>query len=93
MPFTKLSGILAELLETDEDEITPKTALSDALDSLQTARLVIACEKKFRVTIFDEDVHGFKTAGDLAAYIEARRDEAGIDGDRAEREKSSWYYR
>ncbi len=92
MQFKKLANILSEPLETDADDITPETALT-ALDSLAMARAVIECEKKFRVTIFDEDVSGFKTAGDLAAYIGALLDDAGLSAERAEREKDAWYYR
>ncbi len=88
----KLAAILAEQLETDEYDITPETELS-ALDSLQMARVIIDCEKKFRITVFDEDVSGFAAAKDLASYIEARLDEAGLGQARAERERDGWYYR
>ncbi len=91
MIFDKLAKILAEPLEMDESDITPETALA-ALDSLQMAKAVIVCEKKFRITIYDEDVSAFKLAGDLAAYIEARQEEAGIDPERAERAREGWYY-
>ncbi len=92
MVFEKLAAILADPLETDENDITPETELA-TLDSLQMARVVIECEKKFRVTIFDEDVHGFSLAGDIARYIEAKLEEAGLDAERAERERDAWYYR
>ncbi len=88
---TKLAEILAEPLETDAIDITPETELA-ALDSLQMARAVIECEKKFRITVFDEDVHAFKTANDVAKYIEAKQDEAGMSAERAESERDGWYY-
>ncbi len=89
---SKLAAILAEPLEMDESDITPETELLSVLDSLQMAKVVIECEKKFRITIFDEDVHAFKTAGDVARYIEGLLDEAGIGQERAERERDGWYY-
>ena len=93
MTFEKIAEILSEMLEMDASDITPETELLGVLDSLQMARTVIECEKKFRVAIFDEDVRAFHKAGDLAAYIEARLDDAGIGEESAEREKAGWYYR
>jgi acyl carrier protein len=34
------------------------------------ARLVIQCEKYFKINIHDEDVHTFKCVKDIVEYIE-----------------------
>ena len=72
MVFQKVAGILAEIIEVEDEAITSETQLSTAIgvDALHVAKLVIECEKKFRITIHDEDVHTFKYVKDMVEYIE-----------------------
>lgn len=93
MALKKITKIISIILDTDAGEIPQADFALVELDQLQLARLVIECEKAFHVTIFDEDVHTFRTAGDIAAYIEERLDDVGLDPERALREKDGWYYR
>ncbi len=78
MVFAKVAAVLTAVAELDEDEITPGTELSKAngIDAFTLAKLVIDWEKMLQVTIWDEDVQGFKCVGDVVRYIENAREEA-----------------
>jgi len=73
--FNKLKKILAEVIYADPEDITPETELSPewGIDAISTAKLIIECEKHFKITIHDEDVHTFKTLKNLADYIEEKK--------------------
>lgn len=72
MVFQKLAGILTEIVEIDEEDITPETPLTKAagVEALQLAKLIMECERNFKVTLHDEDVHTFKCVNDIVEYIE-----------------------
>ncbi len=72
MIFKKVAKILAEIIEIDYEEITPATELTNeyAIQAIDLAKLVIECEKKFKITIHDEDVHTFKCVNDIVEYIQ-----------------------
>lgn len=74
MVFEKVAKILAEIIGMDDQDITPETALTReyGITALDVAKLVIECERKFRITIQDEDVHAFRYVSDLTDYIEMR---------------------
>lgn len=78
MVFQKVAEILSEIMEINEEEITPETELiaDNGIDAISIAKLVIRCEKKFRITIHDEDVHSFKCVYDIAKYIEKAQSDA-----------------
>ncbi len=72
MVFQKTAAILAEILDIDDEEINPETRLTidNGITALNIAKLVIECEKEFKITIHDEDVQYFKCINDIAEYIE-----------------------
>lgn len=72
MVFQRIAAILAEIIEEDSEDITPETPLTKAsgFEALQMAKLVMACEGRFKVTIHDEDILSFKCVQDLVEYIE-----------------------
>lgn len=72
MVFEKLVSMAAEILEKDEEDITPETLLTKAagVEALQLAKLVMECEGKFKIIIHDEEVHTFTCVKDLVIYIE-----------------------
>ena len=39
-------------------------------DSLEIVGMLMDVENEWNITIEDDDVHGFKTVGDVAKYIE-----------------------
>ncbi len=57
MEFEKLKKIIAEVMDTDPDSITPETSFSDDLgaDSLDLFQIIIKIEEEFDVVI-DTDV-------------------------------------
>ena len=72
MVYNRLVKILSEIIGIDYDDITPETELTiqNGIQAIDVARLVIECEKYFKVTIHDEDVHTFKCVNDIVKYIE-----------------------
>lgn len=77
MVFEKVAKILAEVIDRDSEEIGLETALTgcNGIMPIDVAKLVIVCEKKFRITIHDEDVHTFRTVNDVVEYIKRIRPE------------------
>jgi acyl carrier protein len=69
--FQKLSKILEEFIDIDGEDITLETELmiESEIKAVDIARIVIECEKQFRITIHDEDVHTFRCVNDLVEYI------------------------
>jgi acyl carrier protein len=69
--FQEVAGILAEIIDVDAEDITPETELTNeyGIKAIDVAKLVIACEKKFKIKIYDEDVHTLKCVNDVVEYI------------------------
>ncbi len=72
MVFQRVAKILSEIIELDYEDIEPETQLTtdNGIEAVHIAKLVIECEKKFNITIHDENVHSFKCVNDIAEYIE-----------------------
>lgn len=72
MFYKRLVKILSEIIGIDYEDITPETELTiqNGIQAIDVAKLVIECEKNFKVTIHDEDVHTFKRVNDIVEYIE-----------------------
>ena len=64
--------IIVEKLGVDEADVKPEASFTNDLgaDSLDTVELIMDFEKKFNVTIPDEDAEKIGTVGDAIAYIE-----------------------
>lgn len=95
MVFSKVATILAEILDIDEDEITSDMELTPEfeIEKIHIAKLVIECEKKFKISIYDEKVHRFHTVGDIVKYIEdTLLENEGNDSVSSEEERMWWYY-
>lgn len=71
MVSEKAAKILAEIIDVDWEEITLETDLIKEYDlkAVDVAKLVVECEKKFKIIIHDEDVHTFRTLNDIVEYI------------------------
>ena len=69
--FESFKQILIEDLGVSEDKITMEAELiADlSINSLELAELVYSCEEKFNVEIEDEELHKFKTVGDVVNYL------------------------
>jgi len=70
--FETLKKFLVEKLSINADDITMEAELSADLgiNSLELADLVYICEEEFNVEIADDDLHNFKTVGDVVRYLE-----------------------
>lgn len=72
MVLEKLSKIIADQLSMDQTKITAATSLKEDLnaDSLDIVEIIMSIEEEFSIQVDDEDALGFKTVGDVVAYIE-----------------------
>ena len=67
----KIARLLAEILGEDEEDITEQTEFTQeyGIDLVDVAKLVIAVEKEFDITIYDDEAAGFKNVGDFVRYV------------------------
>lgn len=72
MTASKVAYLLAEILGVEEDGITEETAFTKeyGIEPIDVAKLVIAAEKKFHVTIYDDEASAFQTVADVADHID-----------------------
>lgn len=77
MIFEKIAKIVGEVINVDYEDITADTQLIayPGIEPISIAKIVIECEKKFKITIHDEDVHNFKCIDDIVRYIKDILDE------------------
>ena len=70
--FENVKQFLVDELRVKADDITMEAELAGDLgiNSLELADLVYSCEEKFDITIDDEDLHKFRTVGDVVEYLE-----------------------
>ena len=73
MVFEKLKEIIVDQLNVEPDLITEETDIMADLsaDSLDVVEMIVELENEFNLTIDDEEVAGFKTVGDMVAYVES----------------------
>ena len=71
MGFEKLQGIIAEVLNVSEDEITTSTTFVDDLgaDSLDIFEIIAAIEEQFDIEIPQEEAEKIVTVGDAVEQI------------------------
>ncbi|MDF3002646.1 MAG: acyl carrier protein [Bacillota bacterium] len=95
MILKKATEIWADILGLEEEEITSSMELTTEfeIEKLHIAKFIIECEKTFKITIHDENVHTFHTMGDIVKYIESRlSEEDGNSSESSEDERMWWYY-
>lgn len=71
MELEKLQGIIAEVLNVSEDEITMSTTFVDDLgaDSLDIFEIIAAIEEQFDIEIPQEEAEKIVTVGDAVEQI------------------------
>lgn len=71
MEFEKLQKIIAEVLNTDTELITPDTTFIDDLgaDSLDVFQIVMGIDEEFGIEIPSEEVEKIVTVGDAVEQI------------------------
>ena len=73
MTLEIIISLLSEIISVSEKDLRGKTKLIPEynIESIDIAKLMIEIEKRFRVTIHDEDVHTCHTLDDVAEYVDA----------------------
>ena len=71
MEFEKLKGIIADVLNVDEDEITMDTTFVDDLgaDSLDVFQIIMGIEEEFDIEIAQEEAEKIVSVGDAVEEI------------------------
>ena len=71
MEFEKLQQIIAEVLNTEPDEITMNTTFVDDLgaDSLDIFQIIMGIEEEFDIEISNEDAEKIVSVGDAVEEI------------------------
>ena len=71
MEFEKLKGIIADVLNVDENEITMETTFVDDLgaDSLDVFQIIMGIEEEFDIEIDQEEAEKFVSVGDAVEEI------------------------
>ena len=71
MEFEKLKGIIADVLNVDEDEITMYTTFVDDLgaDSLDVFQIIMGIEEEFDIEIAQEEAEKIVSVGDAVEAI------------------------
>lgn len=71
MVLQAITHLLAEILGEDEEDITEQTGFTQeyGIEPIDVAKLVIAVEKKFDITIYDDEAAVFKNVGDVARHV------------------------
>jgi acyl carrier protein len=75
MTFEALVAVIAEVAEVDPSTVEPGTILADELDidSLALIEVATIIEQRGGASLFDEELTGVRTAGDLAARLQGQR--------------------
>ncbi|WP_324824745.1 acyl carrier protein [Sinanaerobacter sp. ZZT-01] len=73
MTLDIIISLLCEVISASENELSGRTPLTPEYDiePIDIAKLMIKIEKRFEVTIHDEDVHTFRTVNDVVKYVDA----------------------
>lgn len=71
MEFEKLKGIIADVLNVDEEEITMDTMFTDDLgaDSLDVYQIIMGLEEEFDIEIPQEEAEKIVSVGDAVEQI------------------------
>ena len=73
--FERLRKVVVEMLEVEEDRVTPEASFVDDLgaDSLDLIELITAVEEAFHIEVPDEDVGKMQTLKEAVDYIQAKQ--------------------
>lgn len=74
MTLEIIISLLSDIISVSEKDLRGKTRLTPEfnIESIDIAKLMIEIEKRFLVTIQDEDVHTFQTLDDVVDYVDAQ---------------------
>lgn len=93
MMYGEIRRMLAEILGQDEAQIAPETKLWRSVDAVSLSKLLIACERRYKITIEDERVPDFRRLADLVEYVRQKASEGRDDYVLPdERGRDAWFY-
>ena len=74
--FNKISAMIADNFDIDQDKITKDTDFTNDLDadSIDLVEFILQHEDEFGAEIPDEEAEKIKTVGDAVAYVKAHQD-------------------
>ncbi len=74
--FNKISAMIADNFDMDQDNITKDTDFTNDLDadSIDLVEFILQLEDEFGAEIPDEEAEKIKTVGDAVAYVKAHQD-------------------
>lgn len=91
-PMLEARRILCEITGLPPEAASRGFSLR-SLSAVDRAALIIGCENRLHLTIWEEDAWDFQTLGDLVAYLGRRLADGRDDAAPAtEGEKEAWYY-
>jgi acyl carrier protein len=75
MDFELLKDLIAEGLGVAKEKITMEADLAADLgaDSLDAVELIMSIEDEFDITVDDESAQAFNTVGQIADFIESKK--------------------
>lgn len=93
--FRTVAGLLGEILSRDERDISAAFALTpeNRVAPVDVAKLAIACEKAFGLSLYDEKVAAWETVGDAVRHVEELLEEGVAEPvERTDADRTAWYY-
>ena len=74
--FNKISAMIADNFDIDQDKITKDTDFTNDLDadSIDLVEFILQLEDEFGAEIPDVEAEKIKTVGDAVAYVKAHQD-------------------
>lgn len=73
--FNKISAMIADNFDIDQDKITKDTDFTNDLDadSIDLVEFILQLEDEFGAEIPDEEAEKIKTVGNAVAYVKAHQ--------------------
>lgn len=90
-----VAGLLGEILSGDPLELRERFLLipENGVTLLEVAKLAIACEEAFGLSLHDEKIAQWETLGDVCRHVGELLEEGLAEPtERTDEERTGWYY-
>lgn len=90
-----VTDLLSEILSGDARDMGAAFRLTEENDvmPIDIAKLAIACERAFSLSLYDEKIAQWNTIGDVCEHIDALLEEGlSKPPERSDEERIDWYY-
>lgn len=90
-----INNLLSEILSCDPLDLTAGFPLTgpQGILPIDVAKLALACEKAFRLSLFDEKIAKWHTLGDVYTHISELIEEGQAEStERTDNDRLAWYY-